>query len=427
LLCLLTVVPAAHAAQPLDELQRLSDDEQYQAAYALALNHRQQLEGDLRFDFYYGIAAIESGAVQEGVFALERVVYHQPNHHRARLELARGYYLQGDDARARQAFERVLKGRPPQKVALNIERYLTAIRLRESQYQTTAKAYIELQAGSDSNINAGPSDPLADSSLPWTLDSSALEQDDTFTALLLGGRVNHPVTQHASLFANLDGVWRRHANEETYDNGLLTLQGGGQWQQEHQQRRLALLLQRFSVDGEVNRNLLGLTAENSWRRGAGQQLTASLTLLDLSYPQLTIKDSRQYTLGLQWAQSGEAMSWVAGLSGGREVADDESDAARSQADRTLYGVQLGASWTLGEDTSWGAKYSATQSNYSAHYLAGLLPKRAELLSALELSIVHLLDKQWQLRGGVGYTRNDANIDMFNYTRTQASLGLRYEF
>lgn len=427
LLAVLAIATVAHAVEPLDELQRLTDEEQYQAAYTLALQHRQQLEGDLRFDFYYGVSAIESGQVHEGVFALERVVYRQPNHHRARLELARGYYLQGDDARARQAFERVLQSNPPQKVALNIERFLTAIRLRENRYQTTARAYIELMTGSDSNINAGPSDPLADSSLPWNLDSSVLEQDDLFTAMLVGGRVNHPLSQHTSLFANLDTSWRQHASKSRYDNSLVTLQGGGQWQGEKQRRRLALLLQQFSVDGTTSRNLVGLSAENTWFQSAQQQLSASLTVAELSHPEIPIKDSQQYTLGLQLLRATSEMSWAAALSLGTEISDDDGEVAKSQADRTIYGAQLAANWQLGANTSWGAKYSATQSHYSAPYLYGVLPKREELLSALDVSITHLLGNAWQLRGGISYSRNSANIDMFTYTRTQVTAGLRYEF
>jgi hypothetical protein len=427
LLCFLAVTTMVHAIEPLDELQRLTDEEQYQAAYTLAIQYRQQLEGDIRFDFYYGVAAIENGQIHEGVFALERVVYRQPNHHRARLELARGYYLQGDDARARQAFERVLQSSPPQKVALNIDRFLTAIRLRESRYRTTAKAYVELMMGSDSNINAGPADPLADSSLPWTLDSSVLKKGDLFSALLVGGRINHPLSQHTTLFANLDATLRQHASESQYDNTLVTLQTGGQWQHEKQQSRLSLLMQQFGVDGTTSRNLLGLTAENTWLQDAQQQLTASLTVIDLSHPEIPIKDSQQYTLGLQLLRATDEMSWTAALSVGKETSDDNSDVARSQADRTLYGAQLAANWRLNGNASWGVKYTATQSLYSAPYLFGVLPKREELLNNLELSIVHLLGKQWQVRGDLNYSSNNANIDMFNYTRTQASVGLRYEF
>jgi hypothetical protein len=282
-------------------------------------------------------------------------------------------------------------------------------------------------AGSDSNINAGPNDPLADSSLPWTLDSSVLEKDDLFNAMLVGGRINHPLSQHTSLFANLDAAWRQHTSESSYDNSLVTLQGGGQWQYEKQQRRLSLLMQQFSVDGTTSRNLIGLSAENTWLQGAQQQLMVSLAVIDLSHPEIPIKDSQQYTLGLQLLRAADDMSWAAALSVGKETSDDDSQVARSQADRTLYGAQLAANWTLGENTSWGARYTATQSLYSAPYLFGVLPKRKELLSNLELSITRLLGKQWQLRGGITYSSNSANIDMFNYTRTQATAGLRSEF
>jgi tetratricopeptide (TPR) repeat protein len=418
---------SAYAAGESARLKELIDSKQPEAAYALASQYRDQMEGDIEFDYYYGVAAIDSGHVNEGVFALERVVYRKPNHSLARLELARGYFMQGDDARARKAFERVLQLNPPQKVVTNIEHFLAAIRLREMRYRTTAKAYIELEAGTDSNVNAGPSDPLADSALPWTLDSSVLEQDDTYGSVSAGGQVNHPLNQHTSLFGTVDAALRHNATHSNYDNTLLTLQGGGQWQYEHQRRRLSLMLQQFSVDGAISRDLIGVSAENTWLLDKQHQLSLSLNAISLRYPEIRIKDSSQYTLGAQWLSATEKMSWLAALNLGKEVSDDRGIVARSQADRTLYGTRLAAQWVVTPLTSWGTNLTVTHSDYSADYLFGILPKRSETLVNLDASATHLLTGQWQLKGGISYSQNYANIDMFNYQRTQVKLGVRYEF
>jgi hypothetical protein len=418
---------SAFAADETARLKELIDSNQHEAAYNLALQYRAQLEGDSEFDFYYGVAAIDSGHVNEGVFALERVIFLKPNHSLARLELARGYYLQGDDARARRAFERVLEGKPPQKVATNIERFLAAIRLRETRFQTTAKAYVEFEIGSDSNINAGPSDPLADSALPWLLDNSVLEQDDTYGTLTVGGQVNHPISEHTSLFATGDAALRQNVTHNNYDNTLLTLQGGAQWQYEQQRRRLSLLLQQFSVDSTTSRNLIGLSAENTWLKDKQHQFTVSFNALTLAYPEIEIKDSNQYTLGAQWVSATDKMSWVAALNLGQEISVDRGVVAKSQADRSIYGARIAAQWVVDPMTSLGTNLTVTHSDYSAEYLFGVLPERSETLANIDLTATRLLTPQWKLKGGVSYSENMANIDMFNYQRTQAKLSLRYEF
>ena len=92
----------ALAQYDLQELIRLQG-ESANAAFSYAQKHRAEQEGDPDFDFYYGVAAIDTGNVSQGVFALERVLAVQPNNHAARLELARGYFILEEYARAREA------------------------------------------------------------------------------------------------------------------------------------------------------------------------------------------------------------------------------------------------------------------------------------------------------------------------------------
>ncbi|MBY0269506.1 MAG: hypothetical protein K2X06_06525 [Burkholderiales bacterium] len=136
LLTILTCVGAAFAA-PADDVKALLDKGDAAGAYALGKNHPDQL-GNPQFDFFFGVAAIDSGRAGEGVLALERYVVNFPDNASARLELARGYFVMGDDQRAREEFNAVLNTKPPPAVAANIERFLDALRSRESAYRTTA-------------------------------------------------------------------------------------------------------------------------------------------------------------------------------------------------------------------------------------------------------------------------------------------------
>ncbi len=150
---LLVAASAANAA-PADDIKALIDKGNAAAAYALGKNHPDQF-GDPHFDFYFGVAAIDSGHAGEGVLALERYVINFPDNVNARLELARGYFVMGDDLRAREEFDAVLNTKPPAAVVANIERFLDALRSRESTYRTTTGLFLEAGFGYDSNVNGG--------------------------------------------------------------------------------------------------------------------------------------------------------------------------------------------------------------------------------------------------------------------------------
>ena len=99
------VAPAV-AAAPSDDLKLLLDQGKAQEAYELGKRIVRQA-GDMSFDRYFGVAAIDTGNVSEGVRLLEEYLKAKPDDLVARLELARGYFLLNDNARARTEFEAV--------------------------------------------------------------------------------------------------------------------------------------------------------------------------------------------------------------------------------------------------------------------------------------------------------------------------------
>ena len=112
--------------------------------------------GAIAFDFYFGVAAIDSGNAGEGVLALELTLVTFPDNRQARLELARGYFILGKiPARAKNSTcseDQPAAGSDSQRRAL--PRRAAG---RESQYRTTAGAFVEFGVGYDTNINGGVS------------------------------------------------------------------------------------------------------------------------------------------------------------------------------------------------------------------------------------------------------------------------------
>ena len=199
---IVSFAPALHAA-PADDIKALLDQGSAAAAYAEGKRHPGQL-GDPAFDFYFGIAAIDAGHPGEGVLALERYLLNFPDNVSARLQLARGYFVLGDDAQARAEFEEVRKLGPPADVLAGVNRYLDAIRLRETRYSPGTGAFVELGIGWDSNVNAGPAS--ADIFVPGfgqqPLNPESQQISSAFASVAAGGYVSYPVRPGVTLFAN---------------------------------------------------------------------------------------------------------------------------------------------------------------------------------------------------------------------------------
>ena len=90
-------------------------------AYQRATQLRNQYEGDPRFDYLYGLAALNTAHNNEAVFALERVVANSPKLTRARLDLAIAYIKIKNPNAALEQFKIALRQKPPKAVQQNIK------------------------------------------------------------------------------------------------------------------------------------------------------------------------------------------------------------------------------------------------------------------------------------------------------------------
>ena len=107
-------VAASAATQRLfSEAEGLLERGQSRRAYDLLSPHEIELSGNPLYDYLLGIAALDSGEVNEAIFALRRALSVEPGFSGARLELARAYYEAGNMALARPLFARLLEQNPP--------------------------------------------------------------------------------------------------------------------------------------------------------------------------------------------------------------------------------------------------------------------------------------------------------------------------
>ena len=147
------VISATSNADVADEMKVLIEQRKAGDAYQLGTQHP-ELMGDPLFDYFYGVASVETGHPTMGVLALERVLLNDPNNDLVRLELGRAYYAQGEYGRAKDEFEAVRKNQPPAGVVATINVYLDDIKAKEAQYKPTYGVYVELGMGYNNNVNA---------------------------------------------------------------------------------------------------------------------------------------------------------------------------------------------------------------------------------------------------------------------------------
>ena len=125
-------------AGPAEDVKALLDQGKDREAYAVGKTAANEL-GNPLFDFYFGVAALNAGVPGEGVLALERYLLQFPDNRSAQFQLARGYFILGEDERARQEFSNLVADAKGVELS-SINQFLDAIRSRESRYKPTSTA-----------------------------------------------------------------------------------------------------------------------------------------------------------------------------------------------------------------------------------------------------------------------------------------------
>ncbi|MDH5764982.1 MAG: surface lipoprotein assembly modifier, partial [Gammaproteobacteria bacterium] len=376
-----------------------------------------------------GVSAIDTGHASEGVFALERVLLFFPNDHTARMELARGYYILEEYARARQEFEVVLKSRPAKKAREIVQLFLDKIRLKEARYKTTSSGYVELSMGSDSNINSGADKD--EQTIITTLSADSLSQKDTFTDLAGSWQITHPVAPGWLTNATITGTLRKNTDLDQFDNLTATLQAGITRLHKQSRYKAEVISQQYNLDGDSYRTLNGLNL--SWHLAPTQtsSLNTTLQYAVLDYPDIPVKNSSLNALSLTYSNSLATVlnpTFFASVNFGSEIASEDLLAALSTTERDLMGLRAGVILGLSPKTALQFSGAFQSSKYAGvHSLSSNNSIREDDHISSSLNLLWLFTRDWRLDARFSYSENRSNVEIFRYNRTQFSLNLNYAF
>ena len=142
------------------------------------------------------------------MFALERAGATATNRvlrERARLELARAYFVTNNLTAAENLFNLVLENDPPANVQQNIEAFLQLIDTRRNERSPSFRWNISSVIGSDDNINSATSNGLIDTPLIGfiELDQAGQQTEDQFSNTTVGMNYVYPITRDQSINVNL--------------------------------------------------------------------------------------------------------------------------------------------------------------------------------------------------------------------------------
>ena len=212
--------------------------------------------------FLIGIAGIEASRrladseearealLDAAIEALRTMLVRDPGLVRARLELARAFFLKGEDTLARRHFEQVLAGDVPPAVAANVQRFLRVIRARRRW-----EARFGVALAPDSNLNTASDSrtiwldtPFG--RLPFTRQGDVDPKSGIGVSVWGGGEYQHPLSARWRLRAGADASVREYGGHR-FDRHFLAGHLGP--------RRL--------IDARTEASLLA-TVQRQWAGGA---------------------------------------------------------------------------------------------------------------------------------------------------------------
>lgn len=395
-------------------------------AYALLQPEIGSRAGQPDFDMALAIAALDSGQPGPAVIALQRVLAVQPDNAQARAELARAYAMAGDVDTAKAQFETVVQDPSlPDPVR---QRFRNLI----GQYQndiagggSDVSGFVQLEAGHDSNINSATdltsiTIPLFAFLGPGSLSGASREMDDTFAELQAGVSGVHALDRQNRVFGSLLGNWRDNQHSSTFDQASATGTAGyAHTLASRDVLSVSGQAQRYWFGHDGYRSGYGLMAQYTQLLPQARSLSYGAQVYRFDYDGDPLRDAWRYALGLSYA----TQRWVAGVNGGHEQTRETAGDANSNG---FLAATFGLQQPITERLAFIASGGIDMRRHDAADALFLVKRKDQRLDA-SVGLKWALRPELVVLARLGWNRNGSNIDLYDYNRWTAGIGVRYEF
>jgi len=419
----------ARADAVTDNARALIEKGDAKAAYALLEPLEPQRAGDPEYDFLLGLSALEIGKNTNAVFALERVLAVNPNHTRARAEIARAYAALGETRTARQEFETVKKQGVPPEVAATIDSLVAAIERVDDLGRTTVRGYAEASVGHDTNVNSATSDRNvavpAFGGAVLTLTPGSVRRSDTYTSVGSGVNLRHPLSNEWALTAGLGLNKRMNTDVDVFDTGSADAHVGVVRTYGKDVFSAALQYNQFWVDNNRYREAAGFTTQWQHNYDARNQSSLYVQYSDLRYMTQEVRNADRFVIGANFAHARPGLRTV--YYGGGYVGDEVTRKdGFEHLGHTLYGARVGAQHEYRRDFKVFANLGYEHRRYGGED-PFFLRKRVDNQWNIGVGAVWEPAKHWRVTPQFQYTHSDSNVALNDYRREVVSVTVRREF
>ncbi len=409
----------------LEEAHELHAGGKAEQAYKLLQAQADNNAGEPEFDYLLGIAAIDAGVPLQAVFALERVLDIEPDNALARAELARAYYLIGENEAARAEFEKAKESKMPALVRMQIDNYLSSIDERILGGKQRTVLYLEAGGGFDSNVNSATDSSQITAPNGLVFDVNSPEVDSPVSRIEAGGSFTRAIRGDLNWYGNGKLEFYNATDTSEFSTRNAEAAIGLHFLRGREQYRLALVAQNFAVDSTTRRNLFGLNGQWQHTLDARNMLSIFAQLATLKYPEARTLDADQLSTGVSWIHamtgSHQPVFYLTGFVG----SENEKETVAEFAGRDYFGVRTGIQLKTSPQLSWSGVLAYQASDYHGADVFGIT-HRDDYLN-LQLAANYSFAKNWLLKPQFSYTNNDSNAELSAYTRTTAMVNIRREF
>ena len=378
--------------------------------------------------FLIGLTALEASQVpglevgarnallNEAIAAFRRMLLDEPGLVRVRLELARAFFLKGEDKLSQRHFEFVLAGNPPPPVVANVRQFLAQIRARRRW-----SFHAGFSLAPDTNIG-GTSDEqiIYIYGLPFERDADDLTTSGVGLTVWGGADYQYPLNQRHRLRLGGD-IWRRDYAGSDFDRMLVSGHAGPRSLLDPRSEISVLTTVQRSWFGNVpDYDALGVRIE------AGRRLTRRVTGNAQASGQ-----SRQYrtrtfldgpvadlTLGVSWVITPTLRANFGAGWGG-----DRPDVERWRHERRWLraGVQVALPWGF----SLGGQGELRRTDYEGDWFPHTAPgvPREDRTRSVRLSL-HNRSLSWKgfsPQVSLVHEVRRTNAQLYDYRRTGGEL------
>lgn len=386
--------------------------------------------GDPDFDSALGRAAHAGGHFPRAVLAWERVLLLQPDNLDAQLALGRALFAVGDKRAALAVSPAVREQAIPVDAAVAADQFLVSYDRADYHGASSAKGYVELAAGHDSNANAGPRGerglvaPLPGTPA-WTLAPGAQARSADFGSALLAARGRQVLDAGWSLVGAVAAGGRRHAGQaRSLDTSEFDAHAGVAWRRERHEFIVSGVSGAYWLDGARLRSLGGVQGEWIYRFDGFGQWGSFVQWLDMRYPGQGLRDVQRSIGGVSYSlllRNG-ALAYGS-LYGGRESPDA---AGAEHFGHRLVGWQLGGQVPVLPSLALYAALSGEKRRYGADDpFFGVQRRDRQWSAALGASWVPA--QNWRVTPQWLHVQNDSTLPVLPYRRRVISVTVRREF